>query len=64
MNKAQDAQGFSSAVEDSLGDFVALVNLPGSDLRAGDSNRLGSVDLAIRGRQGLRAGQPNAAEKQ
>ncbi len=27
MNKAQDAQGFSRALEDSFGDYVALMNL-------------------------------------
>ena len=31
MNKAQDAQGFTNAVEDSLGDYQAMMNLPGSE---------------------------------
>jgi enoyl-CoA hydratase len=62
MNKAEDAQGFSRAVEDSLGDFVALINMPGAALRADGQNRLSAVDLAIRGRAGRRPGQPNDAE--
>ncbi len=54
MNKAQDAQGFSQAVEDSLGDYVAMMNQPGVDLRAEGKNRLLAVDLAVQGKRGER----------
>jgi len=56
MNKAQDAQGFSQAVEDSLGDYVAMMNQPGVDLRMEGENRLLAVDLAVRGKRGQRVG--------
>jgi enoyl-CoA hydratase len=56
MNKAQDAQGFSQAVEDSLGDYVAMMNQPGVDLRVEGKNRLLAVDLAVQGKRGERAG--------
>jgi enoyl-CoA hydratase len=54
MNKAQDAQGFSQAVEDSLGDYVAMMNQPGVDLRVEGKNRLLAVDLAVQGKRGER----------
>jgi enoyl-CoA hydratase len=58
LNKAADAQGFTSAVEDSLGDFLAMVGLANhADLLAPGGRRLASVDLAIRGRSGSRPGQ-------
>jgi enoyl-CoA hydratase len=61
MNKAQDAQGFSQAVEDSLGDYCAMMWMPGSNLRMGDGHkRMLAVDLALRGRRGERAGQAPA----
>jgi enoyl-CoA hydratase len=57
-NKAQDAQGFTQALEDSLGDYQAMTYLMGSAaLRAGEERRLLSVDLAVRGRRGERYGQ-------
>jgi len=56
MNKAQDAQGFSQAVEDSLGDYVAMMWMPGSEMRVEGQNRLLTVDLAVRGRKGERFG--------
>jgi enoyl-CoA hydratase len=55
MNKAQDAQGFSQAVEDTLGDYVAMMNMPGVDLRMEGENRLLAVDLAVRGKRGTRS---------
>ena len=61
MNKAQDAQGFSAAVEDSLGDYVAMMNFPGYVDRADGERRLGPVALAAKGLRGERPGQPNAA---
>jgi enoyl-CoA hydratase len=55
MNKAQDAQGFSQAVEDSLGDYCAMMWTPGVNLRLEGENRLLAVDLAVRGKRGTRA---------
>ena len=54
MNKAQDAQGFTQAVEDSLGDYCAMMWTPGVDLRLEGENRLLAVDLAVRGKRGTR----------
>jgi enoyl-CoA hydratase len=62
MNKAQDAQGFRGAVEDSLGDYVAMMNYPGFVDRASGERRLGPVALAAQGLRGERPGQANAAE--
>jgi enoyl-CoA hydratase len=56
MNKAQDAQGFSNAVEDSLGDYQAMMYLPGHNMRAEGGRRMLSVDLAVRGKRGDRFG--------
>ncbi|HEX5377142.1 MAG TPA: enoyl-CoA hydratase-related protein [Phenylobacterium sp.] len=56
MNKAQDAQGFTNAVEDSLGDYVAMMNMPGGEMRVEGLRRLTTVDLAVRGRRGERYG--------
>jgi enoyl-CoA hydratase len=58
MNKAQDMQGFSRAVEDSFGDFVALSYLPGfqDDRRVKGGLRMSAVDLALRGKRGERPG--------
>ena len=56
MNKAQDAQGFTQAVEDSLGDYVAMMWMPGNEMRVEGERRLLSVDLAVRGRRGERHG--------
>jgi enoyl-CoA hydratase len=56
MNKAQDAQGFTNAVEDSLGDYVAMMWMPGNEMRVEGQRRLRAVDLAVRGRRGERFG--------
>jgi enoyl-CoA hydratase len=56
MNKAQDAQGFTNAVEDSLGDYCAMMWMPGADLRMTGERRMLAVDLAVRGRRGERFG--------
>jgi enoyl-CoA hydratase len=56
MNKAQDAQGFSLAVEDSLGDYVAMKYMPGTEMRMEGQRRLLTVDLAVKGRRGERFG--------
>lgn len=57
MNKAQDAQGFTNAVEDSLGDYVAMMYMPGGEMRVEGLRRLTTVDLAVRGKRGERFGQ-------
>jgi enoyl-CoA hydratase len=57
MNKAQDAQGFTRALEDSLGDYVAMKTMPGTRMRVEGEARLLTVDLALRGRRGERYGQ-------
>lgn len=54
LNKAQDAQGFSQAVEDTLGDYCAMMWMPGVSLRMEGENRLLAVDLAVRGKRGTR----------
>ena len=56
MNKAQDAQGFTRALEDSLGDYVAMMWMPGGDMRVEGVRRLVTVDLAVKGRRGERFG--------
>lgn len=57
MNKAQDAAGFTNAVEDSLGDYQAMMHMPGLQMRAEGARRLATVDLAVRGKRGERFGQ-------
>ena len=57
INKAQDAQGFRSLLEDSLGDYVAMMFMPGFSTILEDKKRLRAVDLAVRGRAGERYGQ-------
>lgn len=61
MNKAEDAQGFTQAVEDSLGDYVAMMYMPGHQLRVEGGRRMLAVDLALRGRRGERFGQAKTA---
>jgi enoyl-CoA hydratase len=56
MNKAQDAQGFTQAVEDSLGDYVAMMWMPGGEMRVEGMKRLMTVDLAVKGKRGERFG--------
>ncbi|HEY2070891.1 MAG TPA: enoyl-CoA hydratase-related protein [Rhizomicrobium sp.] len=56
MNKAQDAQGFSRAVDDSFGDYVAMMNVLADEMRVEGQRRLTTVDLAVRGRKGERFG--------
>jgi enoyl-CoA hydratase len=57
INKAQDAQGFRSLLEDSLGDYLAMMHMPGFSTILEDKKRLRAVDLAVRGRRGERYGQ-------
>ena len=56
MNKAQDAQGFSRAVEDSFGDYVAMMNVLADEMKVEGERRLMTVDLAVKGRKGERFG--------
>jgi enoyl-CoA hydratase len=63
MNKAQDAQGFTNAVEDSLGDYQAMMHLPGNPMRMEGQRRMLTVDLAVRGRKGERFGLTAATHK-
>jgi len=56
-NKAQDAQGFTNALEDSLGDYQAMKYMMGQAMRVPGEKRLATVDLAFRGKKGQRFGQ-------
>lgn len=56
MNKAQDAQGYTKALEDSFGDYVAMMNVLESEMRVEGERRLTTVDLAVKGRKGERFG--------
>jgi len=57
MNKAHDAQGFARAIEDSFGDYVAMMNVLADEMRVEGGRRLTTVDLAVKGRKGERFGQ-------
>ncbi|HXM00720.1 MAG TPA: enoyl-CoA hydratase-related protein [Rhizomicrobium sp.] len=57
MNKAQDSQGFSRALEDSFGDYVAMMNVLADEMKVEGARRLMTVDLAVKGRKGERFGQ-------
>jgi enoyl-CoA hydratase len=63
MNKAQDAQGFTGFLEDSLGDYQAMRHMMGAEMRVPGENRLATVDLAVRGRRGDRHGLTPTAKK-
>jgi len=63
MNKAQDAQGFTRALEDSFGDYVAMMYMPGVNMRTESGLRLRTVDLALKGRQGERFGLSNRTSR-
>jgi len=56
MNKAQDAQGYSAALEDSFGDYVAMMNVLIDEMRVEGERRLSTVDLALKHRKGARFG--------
>ncbi len=53
INKAQDVQGFSAAMEAAFADFLVLVSTGGPG-RAEGERRLGGVDLALKGERGER----------
>jgi len=64
MNKAQDAQGFTGFLEDSLGDYQAMRFMLGQEMRLQGERRLATVDLAVKGKRGERFGlQPATTEK-
>ena len=65
LNRAQDVQGFTNAVEGALTEFVALLHLPNQSAMGLDESgrRLKIVDLALRGQRGDRPGlAPNPTE--
>jgi enoyl-CoA hydratase len=53
INKAQDVQGYSAAVEAAFADFLVLAQTGGPGRGEGE-RRLGAVDLALRGLRGER----------
>jgi enoyl-CoA hydratase len=55
INKAQDMQGYSAAMEAAFADFLVLTSTGGTGRREG-VRRLGGVDLALRGQKGERYG--------
>jgi enoyl-CoA hydratase len=55
INKTQDAQGFSAAMESAFANFLVLFHT-GGDGRGEGERRLGAVDLALRGLRGERFG--------
>ncbi len=55
-NKAQDAQGFQNALEDSLGDYQAMMFMMGERMRVPGNRRLATVDLAFKTKEGDRYG--------
>ena len=57
VSKAQDAQGFRSLLQDSLGGYAAMMFMPGFSTIAEDTKRLRAAGLAVRGRRGERYGQ-------
>jgi len=64
MNKAQDAQGFTGFLEDSLGDYQAMRHMMGQEMRLQGERRLLTVDLAVKGKRGERYGlTPTTTEK-
>jgi enoyl-CoA hydratase/carnithine racemase len=61
VNKAQDVQGFSAAIEASFADYMLMSRMRGSG-RAEGQRRLGGVDLALRGLRGERPGLDSGSE--
>ncbi|HIF99290.1 MAG TPA: enoyl-CoA hydratase [Myxococcales bacterium] len=55
INKVQDEQGFSSAMEGAFADFLVLTSTGGDGRKQGE-RRLGPVDLALRHARGDRHG--------
>ena len=59
INKAQDIQGYTNALEDALGDYMVMMNTRGAGRAEGQERRLATVDLAVRGLKGDRFGLKN-----
>jgi enoyl-CoA hydratase len=55
INKTQDIQGYSAAMEAAFADYLVMAQAGGAAPRAGE-RRLGAVDLAMRGLRGERPG--------
>ena len=55
INKVQDVQGFSAAMESAFADFLVLFHTGGAGRGEGE-RRLGAVDLALRGQRRERFG--------
>ncbi len=53
INKAQDIQGYSAAMEAAFADYLVMAQTGGAGRREGQ-RRLGAVDLALRGERGER----------
>lgn len=56
LNKAQDQMGYTRAVEDSFGDFLAMLYYARDEMRLESQKRLVTVDLALKHRKGERPG--------
>ena len=57
VNKAQDIQGYSAAIEASFADFLVMMQSGRPRRRGEDPPRLGAVELALRGSRGERTGE-------
>ncbi len=57
VNKAQDMQGYSAAMEAAFADFLVMAQTGSARPRKDGPRRLGGVELALRGLRGERAGQ-------
>jgi enoyl-CoA hydratase len=55
MNKVQDIQGYTNALENAFGDYLSMRDTRGQSKVEGQ-RRLAGVDLAVRGRKGERFG--------
>ena len=62
INKAQDIQGYSAAMEAAFADYLVMAQSGGGAFPREGERRLGAVDLALRGlrgeRPGLEKGEP------
>jgi enoyl-CoA hydratase len=55
INKVQDVQGFSAAIEAAFADYLVMAQAGGAATSEGE-RRMGAVDLALRGLRGERPG--------
>ena len=60
INKIQDAQGYSNAMEGAFADYFIMMGSRSGGGRVEGMRRLGGVDLAVKGTRGERAGQTPA----